>query len=184
MSVTVRDVMTKNVIAIDENKNVKDAAALLKKHRKGALIVLRKSNAVGILTDTDIINKVVSLNKKPSSIKVKSIMASPLITVRPGDPLVEAARKLKRNNVKRLPVITEGSIVGIVSAIDIAVTSPEMLDLLEYRLKAKETPLESPLEIMEKETSGICENCGTYADSLQNMNGQWLCEDCREESES
>jgi CBS domain-containing protein len=184
LPVTVKDVMTKKVIAIDESKSVKNAAELLKKHRKGALIVLKKNRAIGILTDTDIINKVVYTNKKPSAVKIKDIMSKPIITVKPGDSLVDAARKMKRNNIKRLPVITEGSIVGIISAIDIAVTSPEMLDLLEYRLKSKETPMETPMEILEKETSGICENCATYADSLQNLNGQWLCEDCREELES
>jgi len=183
LPVTVRDVMTKKVISIDENKSVKYAAEVLKKYRKGALIVLKKHQAVGILTDSDIIKKVVAANKKPSSVKVKTLMSKPIIAVKPGDSLIDAARKLKRNNIKRLPVITEGSIVGIISATDIAVTSPEMLDLLESRLKSKENPLETPMEILEKETSGICESCGSYADDLQNINEQWLCEDCREELE-
>jgi len=184
LPVLVRDIMSKKVVVIDEKKSVRDAALLLKNQRKGSVIVLRKGKPIGIVTDSVIINKVVAQNKNPSKVKVKDIMASPLITCKPGDTLVDAARKLRRNKIKRLPVISEGSMVGIISVTDIAATSPEMLDLLENRIKMKETPTEYPLRIMEKETSGICENCGIYADNLQLMDEQWLCENCREELES
>jgi formylmethanofuran dehydrogenase subunit E len=60
---------------------------------------------------------------------------------------------------------------------DIAITVPEMLDLLEYRLKLREEP---PV-VREERTSGICDSCDSYSEDLKFSNGKWLCEDCRED---
>lgn len=172
--------MSKPVITIDENKNAKTAGDLMKKHRRGTLLVTRKNRAVGIVTDSDLIREIVAKNKKASTIKVKQIMTKPLVITKPNEDITEAARKMKLNNIKRLPVIDGGKIVGILSVTDIAKTSPEMLDLLENRLKMRE----SPTVIREQNTSGICENCGNYSDYLTSVKEQWICETCREEIEN
>ncbi|MEM5829221.1 MAG: CBS domain-containing protein [Candidatus Aenigmatarchaeota archaeon] len=179
MPVYVRDIMVKNIVTIDQEKTVKQAGELMKKTRKGCLIVTKNGKPVGILSDSDVIKRVVAKNFLPSKIKVKQVMSSPLITISPDDDILSAVRKMKRNNIHRLPVVLNGKLVGIISLSDIAKTSPEMLDLLEYRLKMKSY---EP-EIREKITSGICESCGNYSDNLQNVNGQWLCEDCKEDLE-
>lgn len=171
--------MVKNIVTIDQEKTVKQAGELMKKTRKGCLIVTKNGKPVGILSDSDVIKRVVAKNFLPSKIKVKQVMSSPLITISPDDDILSAVRKMKRNNIHRLPVVLNGKLVGIISLSDIAKTSPEMLDLLEYRLKMKSY---EP-EIREKITSGICESCGNYSDNLQNVNGQWLCEDCKEDLE-
>lgn len=179
MPIYVKDVMVKPVIKIDENKTVKQAGELMKKTRRGCLIVMRKGKPIGIVSDSDIIKRVVAENLLPSKVKVKDIMSSPLVTISPDDEILSAVRKMKKNNIHRLPVVSNGKLVGIISLSDIAKTSPEMLDLLEYRLKMKSyIP-----QIKEKFTSGICDSCGNYSDDLRNVEGQWLCEDCREELE-
>jgi len=180
MVILVRDIMTKPVVTISENRSAKYAGELMKKTRKGALVVVRKGKPVGIITDSDLIRKIVAKNVKPSSVKVKDIMSKPLVVVRPDDSIVEATRKMKRSNIKRLPVIENGKLVGMISLTDIAKTSPEMLDLLEYRLKMRE----APMQIRERVTSGICDSCGNYSENLVNVNDQWLCEDCRDELEA
>lgn len=106
-------------------------------------------------------------------------MARPLVTSKPDDTILEATRKMKRNNIKRLVVLHKGKLVGTLSLSDIARSSPEMIDLLEYKLKMKELPT----EIKERFTSGICDFCGNYSDDLRNINDKWLCETCREEAE-
>ncbi|MDI6798450.1 MAG: CBS domain-containing protein [Candidatus Aenigmarchaeota archaeon] len=180
MVVLVKDIMTRSVVTVDENRTVKYAGELMKKTRKGTLIVTRKNRPVGIVTDSDMIRKVISKNAKPSELRVKMIMSKPLVTIKPSDDIVEATRKMKRSNIKRLPVVEGGKIVGIISLTDIARTSPEMLDLLEYRLKMRE----APFEIKEKVTSGVCDSCGNYSQDLQNVRDQWLCESCRDELEA
>ncbi|MEM7821740.1 MAG: CBS domain-containing protein [Candidatus Aenigmatarchaeota archaeon] len=179
MPIYVKDIMVKPVITIDQEKTVKQAGELMKKTRRGCVLITRKGKLVGILSDSDIIKRVIAKNLLPSKVKVKEIMSSPLITIGPDEDVLSAVRKMKKNNIHRLPVVSGGKLVGIISLSDIAKTSPEMLDLLEYRIKMKSY---EP-EIKEKTTSGICDSCDNYSDDLQNVNGQWLCESCREEFE-
>jgi CBS domain-containing protein len=179
MPIAVKDIMVKPVITIDLNKTAQDAGILMKKIRRGCLIVTKNGKPVGILTDSDLIRKIVSQDVQPSKVKIKDIMSKPLVTVKPEDDILIAVGKMKKNNIHRLPVVKEGKVIGIISLTDIAYTSPEMLDLLEYRLKMKEMPP----EIKEEFTSGICDSCGNYHERLKNVNDQWLCESCREELE-
>jgi CBS-domain-containing membrane protein len=173
--------MTKPVVTIDINKTAKQAGELIKKTRKGALIVVKSNKPIGILTDSDLIKKVIAKNVLPSKVKIKNIMSKPLITVSSDDDIIVATKKLKRSNIKRLPVVDKGKIVGVISLTDIAVTSPEMIYILENRLRLKEE--EQPFEIKERFTSGICDSCGNYGSHLEYMNDQWLCDNCREEEE-
>jgi CBS domain-containing protein len=179
--VLVKSIMTKPVVTIDINKNAKQAGELIKRTRKGALIVVKDNKPVGILTDSDLIKKVVAKNTLPSKIKIKNIMSKPLITVSSDEDIVVATKKLKRSSIKRLPVVDKGKIVGIISLTDIAITSPEMVYVLESRLKMKED--EQPSEIKERFASGICDSCGNYGSHLECIDEQWLCEACREEEE-
>jgi CBS domain-containing protein len=180
MPILVKEIMSKPVVVIEENKTARKAGELMKKKRKGALVVVRKGKPVGIITDSDLIRKVVAKNLKPSQVKVKEIMSKPLVTITPDESIIEASRKMKRSNIKRLPVVDGGRVVGLVSITDIARTSPEMLDLLEYRLRMRE----EPFEIKETFTSGICDNCGNYSERLTEVNDKWLCEECKDELES
>jgi CBS domain-containing protein len=179
MPLLVKDIMSKPVVKIDESKSAKVAGELMKKFRKGSLIVVSKDKPVGIITDSDMVKKIVAKNLKAGQVKLRDIMSKPLVTVKPGDDILVAVKKIKKSNIRRLPVIDRGKIVGMVSVYDIARTSPEMANLLEYRLKMRERPF----EIKEEFTSGICDSCGNYNDDLKNINDQWLCESCREEME-
>lgn len=179
MPIYVKDIMIKPVTTIEQDKTIKQAGELMKKTRKGCLIVTKNGKPVGILSDSDIIKRVVAKNLLPSKIKIKQVMSEPLVTIGQDDQILDAVRKMKKNNVHRLPVIVHDKVIGIVSLSDIAKTSPEMLDLLEYRMKMKTFPP----EIKEKFTSGICDSCDNYTDDLKNVGGQWLCESCREELE-
>ncbi|MEM7824378.1 MAG: CBS domain-containing protein, partial [Candidatus Aenigmatarchaeota archaeon] len=134
---------------------------------------------VGVISESDLIEEVVCKNIRSDKVKLKNLMHEPIIAVGPEDTILTASRKMKENNIHRLPVIENGKVIGVISLTDIARTSPEMLDLLEYRLKMKE----KPFEIKEKTTIGICDSCDNYSDDLRIVDDQWLCEDCREESE-
>ena len=180
MAILVKDVMIKPVLSIDLNKTAKNAGEILKRTRRDSLIVTKNGKPIGIVTDTDLIKKVVAKNQVPIKVKVKNLMSTPLVTISKENNILEATRKMKRNNIKRLAVVEGSKLVGIVSLSDIARNSPEVIDLLEFKLQSKELPT----EIKEKSTSGICDSCGNYSSDLQNMNEQWICESCREESES
>jgi len=177
--VLVKDVMSSPVLTIDIKKSARDAGKLMRKHRKGFLVVTEKNRPAGVISESDLIEEVVCKNTKADKIKLENLMHEPIIAVDPDDDILKASRKMKENNIHRLPVVSEGRVAGVVSLTDIARTSPEMLDLLEYRLKMKERPF----EIKEKTTLGICDSCDNYSEDLRNVEDQWFCEDCREERE-
>jgi len=177
--ILVKDIMSSPAHTIDFQKSAKDAGQLMRKIRRGFLVVIKDKKPIGTLSDSDLIQNIIAENKLANKVKVQNIMSSPIVAVEPDNDMLVAVRKMKANNIHRLPVINNGKLVGIISLTDIAKTSPEMLDLLEYRLKMKE----EPFVLREKVTSGICDSCGNYSTALQSVNDQWLCEDCREESE-
>ncbi len=177
LPIFVKDIMSKPVLKIEENKTVKDAAKKIQESRRGFLVVVKGNKPVGVLSDSDIIGRVVAENLKSSNVKVKDAMTKYFVSISSDEDILTAVRKMKKGNVHRLPVIDEGKIVGVISLTDIARTSPEMLDLLEYRLKMKETPP----EITEEHTAGICDSCDDYVEDVKRVNDKWLCEDCRED---
>lgn len=172
--------MAKPVKTIDYNKTIKDAATLMKKYGKGSLIVLKNRKPVGIITADDIVYKIAAKNIKPSSVKIKDMMSSPLITITPDSTCADAAKKMRRNNIKRLPVVDKGKLIGIVSIDDIAIAVPEFTQYIEERLESSK----ESLEIKEEVTSGICESCGEYSEELKLFNGQWICGSCKDDLES
>jgi len=175
--VAVKDIMTVRVITIDINKNIEEAAKKMAKARAGSIIVIENEKPVGIITDSDIIKQVVAKNLRPSEVKVEDIMSSPILTIGPNEDMLEAERKMRKNKIKRLPVVENGKLVGIVTASDIARTCPEMVSLLKDSMKMQERV---PQIVEGEPLAGICEVCGNYSENLVFVNDQWVCEHCRE----
>lgn len=177
MTVLAKEIMSKPVYTIDINKTAQDAGKLMRKIRRGFLVVVKKKHPIGVISDSDIIQQVVAKNIKANQLKIKSLMSEPVVFAEPDEDILSVVRKMKKSNIHRLPVVDKGKVVGVISLTDIAHTSPEMLDLLEYRLKMKEMPS----EIKEELTSGICDSCDNYSEDLKMVDDKWLCEDCIEE---
>jgi CBS domain-containing protein len=115
----VKDLMTKNVIVIDAQKTVFEAAKLMSSARVGDLVVCEDESPKGIITERDFVRKVVA-KRKPLGTKVSEIMSKPLITIDPDAPVKDAARKMANNRIRRLPVLDENELVGIIAASDFA----------------------------------------------------------------
>jgi CBS domain-containing protein len=178
MAVLVKDVMSRPAITVDAEKSAKFAGELMRKNRKGFLVVIQNSNPIGVLSDSDLINKIVAKGKDSNAFVVKQLMSEPLITVAPGEDVMEAVKKMKKNNIHRLPVVDREKVVGVLSLSDIARSSPEMFYLLEFRQDMKK----HPIAIKEKMTAGICDSCDNFSDHLKKTaNGRWLCESCIDE---
>ena len=116
---TVKDLMTKNVVTIDSRRTVAEAAALMSEKNIGDLIVMDDSNPVGIVTERDFVRRVLA-KQKPTDTLVSEVMTSPLKVIDPEAPIKEAARRMVRSGIRRLPVIKDNKLVGIVTAADFA----------------------------------------------------------------
>ena len=175
--IKVKEIMTREPLTVDKETLVTETAKLMAKRRVGSVIVMDNGKPIGIVTETDLTKRVVATARDPTKTKIKEIMSSPLVFVSPEDSYEVAVEKMKKYKIKRIPVIENGKIMGILTTTDIARTTPNMLDLLEARLLMRQ----SQPEIMETSTSGICEICGNYSYNLTYENDQWVCEECKEE---
>jgi CBS domain-containing protein len=181
----VKDVMTSPVVTISETATANKVAELMLDNKVGCVIVVDKmGQAIGIVTERDLVVRVLAKNLAPSGVKAKDFMTCPLVTVEPEANVTDAARMMSKQDIRRLGVLYKGQLVGIVSSKDILDVMPELLEIMQERTRiegaggpeATEGAEEAPL-------SGYCDRCGVYSDNLKDVNGQSLCEDCRVEVE-
>ncbi len=178
----VKDVMSSPVAAIGENENVYKAAKLMAKNEIGCVIVTdKKQKPVGIITERDLITRVLTKNTIPSTIKAGKVMSKPLITVDSEETLQEAARKMSKLNVRRLGVVYKGDLMGLITGKDILAVMPELLEIIQERAKIEKEPTleEEPPE--PRPLSGYCDHCGRWSDSLKEIEGSLLCDECQTE---
>jgi len=133
----VGDIMTKKVIIIPYGKDLSEVAKLMKKYGIGSVIVVedeKSRKARGIITERDVIHKVLSKKKDPYMTKVEEMMSKPLRVIKSDTPIEEAAKAMRDNKIKRLPVVNDDNeLIGIVSEGDIMKIFPLVIDLIEEK---------------------------------------------------
>jgi trk system potassium uptake protein TrkH len=102
-------------VILDENMSVASAVKQMHSHNAGTIIVLRGNTAVGIVTDTDIINKVVMKGEDSDEVFLKSIMSAPLVTISPKGTVKQALQLMRLNQIKRIPIADSFGILGVVT---------------------------------------------------------------------
>ena len=120
----VKDVMTKDVITIDSNQTILDAYKLYRDNKVGSLVVTDSDKCIGIVTERDLIEK--AIDKDLTTTLVKDIMSSNIRTISPSENLDTASEMMEKYNIKKLPVLNENNITGIITINDIVHTKPEM----------------------------------------------------------
>ena len=178
----VRDVMSSPVVTMNENESSNKAAVAMERGDLGAMIVTNEAGkSIGIITERDLVIRVLAKNLKPDTIKAKEIMTTPLVTIEPEATITEAARRMNRLNVRRLGVIYKGNLVGIISSKDVLGVMPELIETILERSRIEgEARTE---EIEEVPLSGYCDRCNIYSESLKERNGENICDECRIELE-
>ncbi|MCK4222918.1 CBS domain-containing protein [Candidatus Bathyarchaeota archaeon] len=139
MPLKVEDVMVKEVITVDVNSTVKQAADIMNKFEIGCLIATKDGKAIGILTERDLLKRIVSEAKSPRRTKVASVMSKPIIVVEPSMDLEEAARLMFKMRIKKLPVVEHGQLKGLVTLTDLARFQPQIIRILK-KLSKKVAP--------------------------------------------
>jgi len=187
----VEEIMTKAPVIGSPDMTIREAAFLMKSWKVGSVIIVEDGTPVGIITERDLVDKVVADNKSPSKIAVREIMSSPLITASPRDTLASAAKRMASLGVRRLPVVVGDQLMGMLTENDILRISPLLIELTrEWRSVGRTEVGEEHQEIregMEEESLvGYCENCENFSYDLQSVGGvgggrgSLLCRECRE----
>ncbi len=138
----VEEVMTKNVVDVDCNNTVYEACKIYSDNKVGSLVVKDRDIIVGIITERDAIEKVILKNKNPKETKVSEIMTPSIKTIHALAPIEKAAKIMKENNIKKLPVILNNEIIGIITETDLSNTIEAFSDAVEklsnFYVEAKE----------------------------------------------
>jgi len=121
MKLRVRDVMSEEAVAVSEDTSVLDAAKVMAEKRIGCILVKRDNKVVGIVTERDLVRRVVAKGLDPEKVKVSEIMSTPVVAVKDSVSVEEAVMVMAKNGIRRLPVVDErNALVGIVTATDLA----------------------------------------------------------------
>ncbi|PKP54618.1 MAG: inosine-5-monophosphate dehydrogenase [Candidatus Altiarchaeales archaeon HGW-Altiarchaeales-3] len=178
--VKVGDIMAINVISMNRKDTVKQAAEVMMDNDIGSILINEeKGSKEGIVTEKDIITKVVAKGLGPEEVKLKDIMSSPLFVVRIDETIEDAAVMMRDKNVRRLPVVNnKNKTVGMITDSDIARYHPALMLLIEEGVRLDSPGINISLEERELLVEGVCEECETYTEKLRNVDGRWLCNEC------
>ncbi|RLG16507.1 hypothetical protein DRN62_03495 [Nanoarchaeota archaeon] len=180
--ILAREVMTRKPITISPDATVYDAVKKMVRNRVGSVLVVEGKKLLGILTYGDVMKRIILAGKSPKRTKVSKVMTKRCICVEPWDDLYDVVRVMYEKDVKRLPVVEDGKLVGLVTIKDIIRVEPHVLDVLIEKIRVRE-PERKPLFRGHEYNAGVCEICGNYSDKLEFKGGMWVCPKCSEEME-
>lgn len=157
--VQVSEVMTRRPVVISPEKTVVDAAVLMRRHAIGSLLVMEDKDVKGIITLDDIVYRLVAENKDVSKVKVIEAMSTGVISIKPTSDVNDAMELMNENNIKQLPVLTEGELVGFLTLKDILRIEPALLDLTLEQIRSEENERQTFVQKMfEKQGLDIDED--------------------------
>lgn len=175
----VREAMSSPVVTAEEDCRVVDVARMMKENNVGSIIVVRADgHPVGIVTERDIVIRVVARDDVPADVKAREVMSSPLTTVDPETSFIDAMSLMSKLNIRRLGVTYRGELVGLVSDRDILRIVPTIIEIAQERSR-----IMSGGSLTGPSIVGYCDRCGIYSTNLRSVDGEFLCEDCRTEVE-
>lgn len=117
--IAIRQLMTPKLVTVDAGTSAIDAAKLMRSHQIGSVFVERANTIVGIVTETDIVRKIVAGDRVPYFVPVEQVMSAPVIGIEDHRPITEAADLMEAHRARHLAVTKAGQIVGIVSVRDL-----------------------------------------------------------------
>ncbi len=171
----VREAMSSPVISVDENEDIVQVANKMREQKVGAVIVVNENgNPVGIVTERDIVTRVVADGVDPNMVIASKVMTSPLKMVEPDLEIMDAMKMMDRENIRRLGVIYKGELVGIITDRNILRLVPTIMDIMK-----EQKEILGDNTIGGGSMVGYCDRCETYSGNLREIDGEFLCEECR-----
>lgn len=116
----VRDIMVNNVITIEYGKTAKDVAVLMAEKNISSLVVVKEGTPIGLVTERDLVHKVSTTDKKSVDVPISEVMSPNFRWVEPMTPIEDAIQKMTNKNIRRLLVLDDGKLVGIITETDLA----------------------------------------------------------------
>jgi hypothetical protein len=105
-------------------------------------------------------------------------MSAPLVTISSEETISDAARRMSLRGIRRLAVMHRGALAGIISSKDVLAVTPELIEIIQERARIENQNLASEIEEAPP-SAGYCDNCGVWSDDLREVEGSFVCEECR-----
>lgn len=138
MSIRVEDVMARDVVTVDCDFSAKYAARIMNYYGISSLVATSEEEIVGILTERDLITRIVAVGQNPEKVMVRDVMSKPIIIVSPTMPLEDAVKIMFQKKIKKLPVVNRAKdcdeLVGMLSLTDVARLQPQMIETMKELL--------------------------------------------------
>ena len=122
----IKEIMTSPVMTINCDKTILDACNMYRDYKIGCIIVKCDKGSIGLVTERDIIERAICAHKDPEKAKISEIMSSDIKTIHALKKITTAIEIMKENNIKKLPVVQNDEIVGIITATDISRARPDL----------------------------------------------------------
>ncbi len=176
----IGDAMTQSPLTISPEATAKDCAKKMAEMKVESLVVKKGKELVGIITDIDLVEKVVAKGLSADKTKVKDVMVSKLITITPEKDIYDAILLMKKRDIRQLPVVSPRDkkiLLGYVTMKDILKVEPSLFEMIvdEFELREENRKLS---RAGAKE--GICQTCGKFSDDVSVVDEVLMCEHCRE----
>ncbi|AFL95970.1 hypothetical protein CL1_1774 [Thermococcus cleftensis] len=169
--IAVGQVVKRKAVIVKPDDTVHRVARILSKNKVGSAVVVKDDEIVGIITDRDILDKVVAKGRDPKTVKVEEVMTKNPITIEDDYEVQDAIDKMMDKGIRRLLVTRLGRPIGFVTAADL------LAALNAYNSESEEEASE------ETEVYGICELCGQYGPLYKvyiEGGEKWICESCKD----
>jgi len=132
----VKDIMRKNVIVAKPDVTLREASKVMSQFQIGSLIITERKKILGILTERNVLSAVAK-GKNPELVTAEEIMAKNVITIEPDKNIEEAVELMVKNRIKKLPVVKDDKLIGIVTASDIIVVEPKLIESIASLVSIK-----------------------------------------------
>ena len=168
----VCDAMTRAPISVSPDATIEKCAKIMADNEVGSVLVKKGNELKGIITDQDIVRKIIANSIHPTKTTVEKHMAKKLITISPEKDIFDALSLMINENIKQLPVMDGKNMVGLLTQKDVLKLEPELFDLLVDKLEVKDE------EHKAYDNDGVCQECGKYSEKLLMRKGVFVCKNC------
>ena len=172
----VYDCMTTKPISVSSDASLEQCAKVMAKNHVGALVVRDNHLSKGLITEQDIVRKILAKGINPLTKNVRDYMETKLITIGSDDDIYDALIKMRDSNIRHLPVVDKGKMVGLLTLKDVLKIEPQLFELLVEKFELREETRKPINRIISNEA--ICQGCGAYAEDVKKIKGSLLCERC------
>ncbi len=148
MSLEVQNIMVSNVVTVEANSSVADAVKIMNQRGIGCLVATENGSPIGIVTERDLLKRVLAEYKNPKETKVQEIMSRPLIIGKPNLEIGEVVELMFDRKIKKLPIVEDGRLLGLVTFTDLLNFQPQLIKVVKQlthphswkKLETEKTP--------------------------------------------